>query len=135
VEHGNKILLVDDEPSVRGAVSMMLGIDGHKVTEAGNAAEALSLFTQDQFDLVITDLMMPDMRGNELAIKLRLLAPSTPILMITAYPQQLGDAENPVDYILCKPFRLLELRESVAKVLKLPGRVMIRAEQPQRARW
>jgi CheY-like chemotaxis protein len=62
-----RILLVDDEPSVRGAFRMMLEIDDHTVTEASNGAEALELFTKGQFDLVTTDFDMPVMKGNVLA--------------------------------------------------------------------
>ena len=63
---GKRLLLVDDESSVRGAFRMMLELDDHRVTEAGNGAEALVLFTESRFDLVITDVDMPRMDGIEL---------------------------------------------------------------------
>jgi two-component system, cell cycle response regulator CpdR len=114
---GKRILLVDDEPSVREAFRMMLEFDGHSVTEANNGAEALDLFTKGQFDLVTTDLEMPVMKGNELAVGIKNLAPKQPILMITAYEKELGDSENPVDSILNKPFTLNNLRGAIAKLL------------------
>ena len=114
---GKRILLVDDEPSVRGSFRMMLEIDGHTVTEANNGAEALDLFTKGQFDLVTTDFEMPVMKGNELAVRIKQLAPKQPILMITAYGKELGDSENPVDSILNKPFTLDDLRGAIAKLL------------------
>jgi two-component system, cell cycle response regulator CpdR len=114
---GKRILLVDDEPSVRGSFRMMLEIDDHTVTEANNGAEALDLFTKGQFDLVTTDFEMPVMKGNELAVRIKELAPKQPILMITAYGKELGDSETPVDGILNKPFMLDDLRRAIAKLL------------------
>jgi CheY-like chemotaxis protein len=114
---GKRILLVDDEPSVRDALRMMLKFDGHSVTEAKNGAEALDLFTKGQFDLVTTDLEMPVMKGDELAVRIKNLAPKQPILMITAYEKELGDSENPVDGILTKPFAIGNLRGAIAKLL------------------
>ena len=112
-----RILLVDDEPSVRDALRMMLKFDGHSVTEAKNGAEALDLFTKGQFDLVTTDFEMPVMKGNELAVRIKQLAPKQPILMITAYGNQLGDSENPVESILNKPFTMDNLRGAIAMLL------------------
>ena len=114
---GKRILLVDDEPSVRGSFRMMLEIDDHIVTEANNGAEALDLFTKGQFDLVTTDFEMPVMKGNELAVRIKKLAPKQPILMITAYGKELGESVNPVDSILNKPFTLNNLRGAIAKLL------------------
>ena len=114
---GKRILLVDDEPSVREAFSMMLRFDGHSVTEANDGAEALDLFTRGQIDLVVTDFEMPVMKGNELAVRIKQLAPKQPILMITAYGNQLGDSENPVDSILNKPFTMDNLRGAIAMLL------------------
>ena len=112
-----RILLVDDESSVRGCFRMILEIDGHTVTEANNGAEALDLFTESRFDLVATDFEMPVMKGDELAVRIKQRAPKQPVLMITAYGKQLGDSENPVDGILNKPFTLDNLRGAIAKVL------------------
>jgi len=114
---GKRILLVDDEPSVREAFCMMLKFDGHSVTEANDGAEALDLFTKGQFDMVATDFEMPVMKGNELAVRIKNLAPKQPILMITAHGKELGDSENPVDSILNKPFTMDNLRGAIAKLL------------------
>ena len=114
---GKRILLVDDEPSIRGCFRMMLEIDDHTVIEANNGAEALDLFTKGRFDLVMTDFEMPIMKGNELAVRIKKLVPKQPILMITAYGKELGDSQNPVDAILNKPFTLDDLRRAIAKLL------------------
>jgi len=95
----------------------MLELDGHTVTEAGDGAEGLDLFGKGQFDLVITDFEMPIMKGNELAVNIKKLAPAQPILMITAYGKDIGDSKNPVDAILNKPFTLDDLRCAIAKLL------------------
>jgi CheY-like chemotaxis protein len=112
-----RLLLVDDESSVREAFRMMLELDDHQVTEANNGAEAMGLFTKSQFDLVLTDFEMPVMKGGELAVRIKNVAPKQPILMITAYGKELGDPQNPVDAILNKPFTLDELRRAIAKLL------------------
>src|ERR1017187_3731373 len=114
---GKRILLVDDESGLREALRLLLEIDDHIVTEANNGAEALDLFTKGQFDLVATDFEMPVMKGNELAVRIKDLAPRQPVLMITAYEKELGDPENPVDSILIKPFTLDALRGAIGMLL------------------
>jgi CheY-like chemotaxis protein len=111
------ILVADDEPGVRDALKMLLEIDEHAVTQARDGVEAFDLVAQGQFDLLITDYEMPRMKGNELAAKVKKRSPSQPILMITAYTEQLGTCENPVDAILNKPFALEDLRRSIAELL------------------
>ena len=112
-----RILLVDDQRPVRDAINLLLGLDEHTVVGASNGAEALSLFKPDHFDLVITDFEMPQMKGNELARRIKLISPSQPILMITAYAERLGDARNPVNAVLDKPFQLEDLRQAIAELL------------------
>ena len=90
-----RILLADDQPSVREAIHLLLNLDKHTVIEAANGAEAIALFKGDHFDLVITDFEMPNMKGSELAEKIKQLSPAQPILMITAYAERLGDSANP----------------------------------------
>jgi CheY-like chemotaxis protein len=114
---GKRILLVDDEPSVRETFCVLLKFDGHSFTEANDGAEALDLSVKGQFDLVTTEWEMPNMKGDELAVRIKNLAPKQPILMITAYGRELGDSENPVDGILIKPFTMDNLRGTIAKLL------------------
>ena len=112
-----RILLVDDQRPVRDAISLLLGLDEHTVVDAATGAEALSLFKPDHFDLVITDFDMPQMKGDELARRIKRVSPSQPVLMITAYAERLDDAGNPADAILNKPFQLADLRQTVADLL------------------
>jgi CheY-like chemotaxis protein len=112
-----RLLLVDDQQSVREAIALLLSLDEHIVVEAVYCAEALELFMRERFDLVITDFDMPKMKGNELAAKIKRVSPLQPILMITAYAERIGNSENPVDAILDKPFQLDDLRQTIAKLL------------------
>ena len=114
---GKRILVVDDEPSVRKTFRKLLEFDGHAVTEANDGAEALELFARGQFDLVTTDFEMPVMKGNELAVRIKNLSPRQPILMITASERGFGNSENPVDSILNKPFAMDDLRGAIARLL------------------
>jgi CheY-like chemotaxis protein len=114
---GKRILLADDEPAVRDAVKLLLRYDKHVVSEARNGREALDLYAREPFDLVITDLEMPVMKGNELAVTIKRLAPGQRILMITAFAEKIGDSENPVDALLSKPFTFADLREAIARLL------------------
>src|SRR5690349_9390120 len=114
-----RILVVDDEPFVCDAVKMMLEFDGHAVQTANSGKEALNLFAQEKFDLVITDFAMPAMKGDELAAAIKARSPKQPVVMITAYAEMLQSSGNPlkgVDFIISKPFLLENLREAIAKV-------------------
>jgi len=111
-----RILVVDDEPYVCDAVRMMLAFDGHQVETAGSGKDALALFAKGKYDVVITDYAMPAMKGDELALAIKNLAPEQPIVLITAYAEMLKSAENPltgVDFIVSKPFLLENLREAI----------------------
>ncbi len=118
-----RILVVDDEPYVCDAVRMMLAFDGHQVETAASGKEALAIFHKDKFDLVITDYAMPGMKGDELAASIKVISPTQPVVLITAYAEMLKSAENPltgVDFIVSKPFLLENLREAIEKTT--PGK-------------
>lgn len=120
-----RILVVDDEPSVCDAVRLMLAFDGHEVATANSAKEALGLFEQRPFDVVITDYVMPSMKGDELAAQIKARNPKQPVIMITAYAEMLQSSGTPlkgVDAVISKPFLLENLREVIAKVTAPSGR-------------
>ena len=102
---GKRILLVEDERSVRDTLQRLLRCDNHTVIEANNGAEALGLFTQNRFDVVLTDYVMPFITGSELAARIKRLVPDQPILMITGYELR-PSRHNPVERVLRKPFDL-----------------------------
>jgi len=115
-----RVLLVDDDPLVSDSIRRMLEFDRHYVHSVGSASEALAICDAEKFDLVILDYLMPVMKGDALAIALKHLYPSLPIIMITADAEKLetpGALPAAVDVLIGKPFQLAELREAFARVL------------------
>jgi len=111
-----RILVVDDEPGVCEAVKMMLDFDGHEVEMANSGEKALSMFEEGKFDLVITDFLMPNMKGDELATAIKKRAPNQPVVLITAFAEMLPRPLAGVDFVIPKPFMLENIREAIAKV-------------------
>ena len=115
-----RILLVDDEEAVRGALAEMLASAGHTVVAVGEGAEALRHLERDAaIDLVVTDLVMPAMTGWELAAAVKARWPALPIGVITGWgdlADAQGDARVPVDFILAKPVMLDALHDAIARV-------------------
>ncbi len=79
------ILIVDDEKGLRRSTAIAFQLSGHQVEEAATGNEALQLVQKDIFDLIITDLVMEDIDGLELIKKIKLLCPTSSIIMMTAY--------------------------------------------------
>ncbi len=112
------ILIVDDEPLVRQSVQMLLRGDGYLVDEAKSGAEALALFKPGKFDMIFTDYLMPEMKGDQLAAAIKRRSPTQPVVMLTAYPEKLQSSDCPlggVDSFICKPFELETLRSAIAR--------------------
>ncbi len=114
---GKRILLVEDNPGARASIKLLLTIDRHEVVEATGGAEAIELIKNQSFDLAILDYFMPGMQGNQVALRFIDIAPSLPVLMITAFLEKLGEWDKPVDAVIGKPFGVEELRRAVAKLL------------------
>ena len=115
-----QILVVDDEPTVCKAIQMMLRYYGHEVQTANDGPAALVLFESGQFDLVITDYLMPEMKGDQLVTHIKGRRPGQRIIMVTAFAEDFlthGKPTGGVDYVLNKPFSLEELRTAIAKVM------------------
>jgi len=113
----SRILVVDDEPSLRIILSQVLADDGHEVTVASNGEEALELFRQQPFPLVFTDIVMGQMNGLELLRQIKELAPDTQVIIITSHAS-LDTAitalrSGAYDYLV-KPFEELEVISNVA---------------------
>jgi two-component system capsular synthesis sensor histidine kinase RcsC len=114
-----KILVAEDEPTVRDALKLLLTMDHHDVTVARNGKEALALFKEQDYDLVITDLSMPEMMGDELAKEIRARAPKQPIILATAHAENLSTTKSRVDAIIGKPVGFADLRKIIAGMLLL----------------
>jgi len=113
------IMLVDDEPLVRLATAEMLREMGHNVMEADSGAAAIEKLRNDaeELDLLITDYLMPGMRGSELAEEVGKLRPALPVLLLTGYAH-LAKGEAVGIRRLAKPFREADLAREVADLLK-----------------
>jgi DNA-binding NtrC family response regulator len=80
-----KILVIDDEGIVRTSCSRALSPEGYEVASAKNGSEALKLLEGGEFDIVLTDLKMPDMDGIEILRKVKEKWPETEVIIITGY--------------------------------------------------
>ena len=114
---GKRILLVEDDPGARESIKLLLTIDRHEVVETSGGAEAIELLKLGPFDLAILDYFMPGMHGSQVALRFREIAPSMPILMVTAYLEKLGDSDKPVDAVIGKPFAIEDLRSAIVELL------------------
>jgi len=116
----NRILVVDDEKIIRESMSFILKKEGFSVMEASNGKEAFQLLTEDTFDLIITDIEMPEMKGIDLLDKAMHISPQTSVMVITAY----GSVETAIsalrkgasDYIL-KPIDFDDLLLRIHRLL------------------
>ena len=102
-----KILVIDDEEGVRDVLGMVLQGEGHRVTLAENARKGLEEFNQAHFDLVLTDLAMPEMSGWELARRIKEVDAKMPVGLITGrevFTSKEKMKERGVDFIVSKPF-------------------------------
>jgi CheY-like chemotaxis protein len=101
-----RILLVEDEHPIRTLVAAILKQKGHRVVEAANGAEALRCLDRDpNFDLLITDIRMPQVDGLELTAIIRQWLPDLSILVMSAYPDEEAKAlEQGASCFLSKPF-------------------------------
>jgi two-component system response regulator MprA len=115
-----RILVADDNKVIRNAVSRFLEFMGFEVAIAGNGIEALAVFLESSFDLVLTDFQMPAMDGLSLAGHIKERSPSTPVILITGSDRETvrNKAEGgPVDSVIFKPFRLEDLQRTVQGAL------------------
>jgi DNA-binding response OmpR family regulator len=123
-----RILLADDEQSIQTLLSYPLQKDGYEVVRASDGREALARFAEQQFDLVVLDVMMPRMDGLEVCRRLRAKS-SVPIIMLTAKAEEIDKVlglELGADDYITKPFSMREFRSRVKATLRRAG--MSRAE-------
>jgi CheY-like chemotaxis protein len=119
-----RVLLIDDDPTLVESVRTALVDEGHKVTTANGGQAGIDSFRAAHagrmpFDIVITDLAMPDVDGRQVVSSLRATSPDTPIILLTGWRHQLADrVERPlhVDRLLGKPPRIRELRAALAEL-------------------
>jgi DNA-binding NtrC family response regulator len=116
-----KILIVDDEPGMRGLLTRVMEKEGFSAAAAGGGDEALELIDSDEWHLVIADIDMPGMDGIELLKRIRGRKEALPVIMITAYATVESAVEamklGAFDYVT-KPFQMDELKIVVGKVFE-----------------
>jgi two-component system capsular synthesis sensor histidine kinase RcsC len=114
-----KILVVDDEPLVRQAITKLLQHCGHQVESVENGEAALVCLAQRRFDIVVTDLSMPDMQGDELVARIRQVLPNQLIILSTAFAEEYNmfdQSTRRVDALLLKPFSIDDLNETIERL-------------------
>ena len=119
-ERSARILLVDDEQSIQTLLSYPLRKDGYDVVQAVDGREALARFDEQNFDLVVLDVMLPQMDGLEVCRRLRSQS-SVPIIMLTAKSEEIDKVvglELGADDYITKPFSLREFSSRVKAVLR-----------------
>jgi two-component system OmpR family response regulator len=117
----DKILIVDDEPTVRDALSDVLSFLGYEVVAKGTGRDARRTFLDDSISLVLTDMDMPEMDGLTLAVHIKDKSPNTPVVLMTGFHREAVTEKLEgrfVDSIILKPFRLEEIEDTLRTTLK-----------------
>jgi two-component system response regulator AtoC len=120
------ILLIDDEEGSRGALLLLLKAGGYTVTGVGTGREALQMLGQERFDIVISDLFLPDINGIDILKQVKTDAPHTEVILITGHASAetavSAMKEGAFDYIT-KPLNIEELRLIIGKAVE-KGRLL-----------
>lgn len=115
------ILVVDDEARIRTIIRKFAEFDGHQVTEAGDGMEAVLLCRENHFDIIIMDIMMPELDGFSACREIRKKDQSTPIIMLSARGEEydrINGFEVGIDDYVVKPFSPKELMLRINAIMK-----------------
>jgi CheY-like chemotaxis protein len=123
------VLLVEDEDALRALGREALGMQGYIVIEAANGREALDIFAAhaNHVDVVVTDVIMPQLSGVDLVEKLRARVPELKVLFISGYTDRTDEIERSGYRLLHKPFSPDQLVKAVADTLRNGAPVATRA--------
>jgi two-component system, cell cycle response regulator CpdR len=110
------VLLVDDDVDAREIVAHLLGSRGFDVLVARNGDEAMRLLNQIRVDVLLADIVMPDLNGIELAKRARLLQPNIKVMFMTGYLSRAAEAES-LGKLLFEPVRDVEIETELRKLL------------------
>jgi two-component system cell cycle response regulator CpdR len=118
----SRVLIADDEDSMRLLVARAIAMDGHDTVTAQDGAEALEILTREDgaFDLLLTDIQMPIMDGIALALSAARDFPQLTILLMTGFADQRERASNLsaiAHDVITKPFSVADIRTAVADAL------------------
>ena len=116
-----RILIIEDEKSLKDVLRILLDEEGYEITAAANGLEGMDYIQNDIFDLVVTDIKMPKADGFEVLKKVKEISPSTIVIMITAFATTESTIEamklGAYDYIH-KPFKIDEIRHVIQKAFE-----------------
>jgi two-component system response regulator AtoC len=113
-----RILIVDDEEMIRTLLFEALKSFGYEIETVENGIEAIKQICENNnYDLIITDFMMPEMNGLELIQKIRMMNLSIPIIVITAEGPENKLLKNGASACLKKPFNILELQRTLKDII------------------
>lgn len=117
---GGKVLLVEDEDTVRAVAERALVRQGFEVTTAADGEEGLEALGRGSFDLVVSDVVMPTMDGPAMAREIRALKPDMPFLFMSGYAEEQlrREIDIPNMHFLAKPFSVQQICEAVEQVLR-----------------
>lgn len=119
-----RILVAEDDIAVREFVARALTNSGHEVTVADDGVRALEILSENSFDLLLSDIVMPEMDGIALALKVSKEWPGLPILLMTGYAAERQRAHNLdalIHDVIPKPFTLQQICDAATKVLEDNG--------------
>ena len=125
------ILVVDDEARIRSIIKKYAEFEGHNVTEAGDGMEAVRLCRKETYDMIIMDIMMPELDGFSACREIRKVT-ATPIIMLSARGEEydkINGFELGIDYYVVKPFSPKELMLRIEAIMKRGGSPKGGAEQ------
>ncbi|NOZ08792.1 MAG: response regulator [FCB group bacterium] len=120
------ILAVDDESYVLEVLSTLLVRFGHTVTTHLSAGDAIKDFSENEYNLVITDLGMPEMSGKEVAAKIKSVRPGIPVILLSGWAMRAEDdssIQSVIDIVVSKPFTVEEIEEAVYQSMKIANPV------------
>jgi len=123
-QHHGRVVVVDDERDLAVMLARMLQGEGHEVRVCTRGAGALEPVEQERFDVLLTDVSMPDMDGWEVARRVKEIRPDLPVAVVTGWGSQFEGvdlASRGVDFLLSKPFTVTAARGLVARALAQPA--------------
>lgn len=116
-----RVLLAEDDKAVREFVSRALTRDGHSILAVEDGQRALAALSAEKFDLLLADIVMPELDGIALSLMVARDHPDVPILLMTGYAaesQRAHNMESLIEDVITKPFTLTEICAATSKALE-----------------